>query len=221
MRERCSAIEAEEEAVICTGLSIARIVAIRPFVVNKGEQSGAPASIAYVARHLYHTAMHARTADGGVTLVLGVGNAMKGDDGVGPLVAAALTDRAARLSSTGGAPIEAIDCGTTPENYTGVLRRLRPAKLIVVDAAEMGLEAGQCRVIPHERAGSVGMSTHSMPLSLFVSYVQEMVGSVTLIGVQPQSMRFGARMSPEVAAAAERLVSILTEGREGEIEALN
>ncbi len=142
---------------------------------------------------------------------------MKGDDGVGPLVAAALTDRTERLPSTGGPAIEAIDCGTTPENYTSVLRRLRPAKLVVVDAAEMGLEVGQCRAISPERAGSVGMSTHSMPLSLFVSYVQEMVGSVLLIGVQPRSMRFGARMSPEVAAAAERLVSIILEGREDEI----
>lgn len=42
MRGGRSAVVVEEEAVICTGLSVARIVAIRPFVVNKGEQSVGP-----------------------------------------------------------------------------------------------------------------------------------------------------------------------------------
>ncbi len=149
----------------------------------------------------------------GVILVLGVGNSMKGDDGVGPYVARILMtgdlchDRSGRRSS-----LHAIDCGTTPENHTSVIRRMRPSRLIIVDAAEMGLAVGACRVIPVERAGALGLSTHSMPLSLFAAYVGELVPDILLIGVQPRSMAFGAAMSEDVRKAGEALALKLAQG---------
>ncbi len=147
-------------------------------------------------------------------LVLGIGNAMKGDDGLGPLVVTRLIARgeAARAQDNEGnyrPRVVALDCGTTPENYTSVIRRLQPRLLLIVDAAEMGLEPGECRVIPRDRVGSLGLSTHSMPLSLFMSYVDDLVERIVLLGVQPHSMALGVEMSPEVAAAAEDLIDCL------------
>ncbi len=174
--------------------------------------------VARVAGRLYHSRVSegldssAEIREG--VLVLGVGNLMKGDDAVGPVVAMRLGARGAVIDEPstrepGGKRIVALDCGTTPENYTSVIRRLRPQLLVIVDAAEMGLEAGQCRVIPRERVGSLGLSTHSMPLSLFMSYVDELVGEIILVGVQPHSMAFGAELSPGVVATAELLVECL------------
>ncbi len=152
----------------------------------------------------------------GAILVLGIGNAMKGDDGIGPYVAARLdaTCRGpARHPDVQPAPrVTALDCGTTPENYTSVVRRMRPELLILVDAAHMGLEPGDYRIIPAERAGALGLSTHSMPLSMFMSYVSDLACRIILIGVQPATMVLGQGLCGQVAASADRLVEILARG---------
>ena len=68
-------------------------------------------------------------------VVLGVGNFLHGDDGAGPAVAAGVL-------ALGLPGVSAFDCGTAPENFTGVVRRLHPDLLVVADAADMGLPAG-------------------------------------------------------------------------------
>ena len=178
--------------------------------------------VAGARRRLYHSRMSERVGTGDVAvLVLGVGNAMKGDDGLGPCVAGRLAEARAGKPSGMAAPILAIDCGTTPENYTAVIRRVHPDLLVIVDAAEMGLGAGECRVIPPERAGALGLSTHSMPLSLFVDYVRELAGEIRIVGVQPSSMRFGEQLSAEATAACETLAAMLAGGRLGEVRTLD
>jgi hydrogenase 3 maturation protease len=138
---------------------------------------------------------------------------MKGDDGVGPYVAARLIEECSGSGNRCTGNVVAIDCGTTPENFTSVIRRLHPELLVIVDAAEMGLGAGECRIIPPDRAGALGLSTHSMPLSLFVSYVADLARTVVIVGVQPHAMAFAEGLSPEVKTAAERLVSDLATGQ--------
>ncbi len=150
-------------------------------------------------------------------LVLGVGNPMKGDDGIGPAVAsrlALLCSEAGMGPTESGSPlITAFDCGTTPENYTSVVRRLQPQLLVIVDAAEMGIPPGNCRIIPRERLGALGLSTHSMPLSLFMSYVGGLADEIVLVGVQPVATTFGRGLSAEALAAIEALVECLLHGR--------
>jgi len=154
-------------------------------------------------------------------LVLGVGNTMKGDDGVGPYVVQRLLAAGAdRPACEASQSISAIDCGTVPENFTSSIRRLRPRLLVIVDAADMGLEVGEYRAIAGARVGSLGLSTHSMPLSLFMTYVSDLVGSILLIGVQPRTMALGDRLSAEVSAAGDTLVGLLTQGRAGDIKPL-
>lgn len=155
-------------------------------------------------------------------LVLGVGNPMKGDDGVGPYVASLLSaEPDGSLTCDAACHVRAIDCGTVPENYTSMVRRMHPDILVIVDAAEMGLPAGACRVIPLERAGALGLSTHSMPLSLFASYVCEMAASTILVGVQPRSMNFGTELSEEVRKAGQVLASMLAQGTLSTLQALD
>ncbi len=92
--------------------------------------------------------------------------------------------------------------------------------LVIVDAAEMGLDVGECRIIPAERVGALGLSTHSMPLSMFMSYVGDLAAKIVLVGVQPRSMAFGVGMSVEVAAAADALIECLERDRLDEVSVL-
>lgn len=147
-------------------------------------------------------------------LVMGIGNPLKGDDGVGPYVAGLLAVPKVDSADPSGARnvMESIDCGTVPENFTNVVRRLCPDLLVLVDAAEMGLQAGAIRVIPFDMVGALGLSTHSMPLSMFMSYVADLVGRVTLVGIQPESMHLGWEMCESVRRAGEELARILRAG---------
>ncbi|MFW6057010.1 MAG: hydrogenase maturation peptidase HycI [Chloroflexota bacterium] len=149
-----------------------------------------------------------------VTLVLGVGNVLKGDDAVGPYVAE-------RIATYAIETLSAIDCGTVPENYTSVVRRLRPDHLVVVDAADMGLSSGSVRIVPKNRAGALGLSTHSMPLSMFMDYVDGLAGRVTLVGIQPETMRLGEGISDCVRASADALVDAIVSGELSELPKLD
>ena len=155
-------------------------------------------------------------------LVLGVGNSLNGDDGIGPYVAA----RIAAACSIGGEGtgggrelhnVIALDCGTTPENYTAVVRRENPDVLVIVDAASMELAPGEIRVIPSERIGLLTLSTHSIPLSLFIAYIEGLASTVKLVGVQPVQMLLGQPISDVVRQAGEALVGLICENRLDEV----
>ena len=161
-------------------------------------------------------------------LVLGIGNTLKGDDGVGPYVVDRLNDCLCRLAATSdgteaaerGTERIAIDCGMVPENYSSVVRQHSPDRMVLVDAADMGLPPGSSRVIPPERAGVMCVSTHNMPLSLFVSYVKEFCPDVVLVGIQPERMQLGAAMCREVREGADEVARLIGEGRLNEIQLL-
>jgi hydrogenase 3 maturation protease len=158
-------------------------------------------------------------------LVLGVGNSLNGDDGIGPYVATRVAaacsagGEGARGKSGPGAVI-ALDCGTTPENYTAVVRRERPDVLVIVDAASMGLAPGEIRLIPPERIDVLTLSTHSIPLSLFITYIKGVASAVKLVGVQPVQMLFGQPLSDVTREAGETLVDLLCDGRLNEVRIL-
>lgn len=73
--------------------------------------------------------------------ILGVGNPLRRDDGVGPWVAE-------RMRGTGW---EVVVAGSRVENALGLVRRLAPDLLVVVDAAEMGLPRGASGGCPWRR----------------------------------------------------------------------
>ncbi len=144
-----------------------------------------------------------------MNILLGVGNELNGDDGIGVWMA--------RNFSCDG--WQAIDCFTVPENYTSEIKRSGAKKVLIVDAADMGLEAGEIRIIPKEKIGSAGFSTHSLPLSIFITHVEEITGAkIILVGIQPK--QFYSGISEEVKKAGKKLLKILKKDDIGKIKIL-
>lgn len=143
-------------------------------------------------------------------IVLGIGNPLGSDDAIGTYVARKLTEK---LKESGRQDITAIDAGPAPENYTSVIRQKRPEHLILVDAADMGLSAGSIRRLSADRIKNVAFSTHSMPLSALVSYVQEFCGQVYIIGVQPAQTTTGDKLSATVQKSGDRIVGMILDDR--------
>jgi hydrogenase 3 maturation protease len=137
--------------------------------------------------------------------VLGVGNEMNGDDGVGVRVVRAL---AARMAATPGLLL--IDGGTAPENFTGPIRRFRPDLIVEIDAAHQEQPPGTLAWLDWREADGMSASTHTLPPSVLASYLTSDLGcQMALIGVQPASLEMGRPLSPEVEAAADCLAAQL------------
>src|SRR5690242_13669932 len=79
--------------------------------------------------------------------ILGVGNQFRSDDGAGVLIARALSEREGAQASD---HLLVIEAGHAPENTTGELRKFAPELVLIIDAADMGVEPGSVQWIPEE-----------------------------------------------------------------------
>ena len=135
-------------------------------------------------------------------ILLGVGNSLRCDDGIGNWVAR-------HFAKPGWL---ALDCGTAPENFTGVVRREMPRVLVIVDAADLGEEPGTLRIVPKSRIIDTGIGTHMLPLHHLFDYLAPSVDEIVLMGIQPWQVAAGTDLSAPVLRAAEQLVAILQDG---------
>ncbi|ATO32386.1 hydrogenase maturation peptidase HycI [Dickeya dianthicola] len=137
-------------------------------------------------------------------MVLTVGNTLMGDDGAGPLLAE-------RMSQQPVAGWSVIDGGAIPENAAHTLRELKPRRLLVVDATDMGLAPGEIRIVDPERiAEDMLMNTHSLPLNYLIDSLKEDIPEVIFVGIQPALVAFYFPISPEVTRAVDTLYQRLS-----------
>ncbi len=110
------------------------------------------------------------------TLVLGCGNVLFGDDGFGPAVAGQLRCRADLPPST-----VVVDAGTSARQllFDLVLSPVRPRRLIVVDAVDMGRVPGEVWTIGPNELPSVKIddfSMHQLPTSNLLRELNDLAG---------------------------------------------
>ena len=139
----------------------------------------------------------------GRVVVVGVGNPLRGDDAAGCLVAR-------RLQGTPG--VRVVEAEEVPESFVGDIAAAMPDVVALVDAVDLGAEPGAVAMLEREQVATYAPTTHRMPLSLVMEVVQRRTGAdVFLIAVQPLTLAFGARVSPEVSATVEVLAAVLSE----------
>jgi len=144
-----------------------------------------------------------RTLRGSRTVILGVGNVLKGDDGVGPLVCEAL---AGKVSA------RVIDAGTVPENYIRPVIDTRPQVLLVVDAVDFRSAPGAIGLFRPDRINDVAFSTHALSLRLFVDVLaREIEFEMLLLGLQPACTQLGRPVSGAVLESIRELTEVLCE----------
>lgn len=136
-----------------------------------------------------------------------IGNREGGDDAVGPYIADKLKD-----------DFTVLDCGTVPENYTSVVKKQNPDNLIIVDAVDMGLEPGEIRIVPKEKIGVMHISTHGIPISVLIGYLEQYVENIIFIGIQPKTM--SGEMTETVRKSGDKLVELIKTNNLGRTETL-
>jgi hydrogenase maturation protease len=144
-----------------------------------------------------HSAQDARTVS---TVVLGLGNALRGDDGVGPAVIEWLEQQ----GLPGG--VEAIDGGTAGLDIVSTL--IERERAIIVDAANVGRAPGEwVRFTPDVtplKDKDTTLSLHAAGLTEALALgaaLKALPPTIIIYGVQPQSLDWSAQLSAEVQAA--------------------
>ncbi len=113
-----------------------------------------------------------RASSGVEAIVWGIGSELRGDDGIGVWVARAM---ARLLRDEGRVLVRA--CGLSPESYAPEVVRLRPRLLLVVDAAEVGLEPGGTKLLdPSLLVEEEVLLLHGLPTAQVLRWVLPFVG---------------------------------------------
>lgn len=137
-------------------------------------------------------------------LILGVGNELKCDDGVGPFIIKKLEKEFSEDN------IVLINGETVPENFTGKIKKDNPSHIIILDACLMDEEPGTVKVVSSENFVNIGISTHSMSLSYFVKYLtREHDFEIIFIGIEPESMDYNENLTEVVEKNALELIEII------------
>jgi hydrogenase 3 maturation protease len=158
-----------------------------------------PAVLQYMSNFLTD-GIKAAIAPKGRTLLITIGNPLRGDDGVGSFVGERV-----RFKSPGHGVINAY---TTPENIVQTAIDFKPGKIVLLDAAHFGGRPGEFRIIPLEHINQqTVISTHSFPLSVTFSIVKEDTGAeLVALGVEPASMEYEEGLTPAVKESALNLI---------------
>jgi hydrogenase 3 maturation protease len=102
--------------------------------------------------------------------------------------------------------------GTVPESITGPLRRYRPDHVLFLDAADMGALPGTIAVIEPEHIPATLVSTHVLPLSVVMEYVERETGAgVTLLGIQPNLSGADRDLTDQDQAYLDRNLRLLSQ----------
>ncbi len=134
--------------------------------------------------------------------ILGIGNDLRTDDGLGPYVINSL--------KTNHQDILIENVGSVPEGFARPLAEFGAERIIMIDAADMRKPPGHVELVTKNRIGGIALSTHSMPLSMLMYYLEQQTKGVTiLLGVQPASILFGEGLTPEIQKVAKKIISTL------------
>jgi hydrogenase 3 maturation protease len=132
-------------------------------------------------------------------ILMGIGNTLRGDDGIGAIIAQNFKDH----------DWLSIDCGVVPENFTSTIKKNKPNLIVLIDAVEMDIKSGEFRIISPDRISTLHLTTHSMPLSFLISYLKEFTQKLIFIGIQPEIIDYSNSVNPKLLKSSEEITRIL------------
>jgi hydrogenase 3 maturation protease len=131
------------------------------------------------------------------TCLVGVGNPLRRDDGVGPWIVGAVREAVA------GTRLSVVDAQSVPENFVHVVARADCRNVIFVDAVAVEGESGTVVFGPlAEFPEAESFSTHKLALSFSGKFLEAAGKKAYLLGIVPADLEFGEGLTAEVGRAA-------------------
>jgi hydrogenase maturation protease len=133
----------------------------------------------------------------GKTVIVGIGNILHGDDGLGPYLVDRLKKRIV---------VPCINAECSLDRYIGKIAREDPDTVVLVDAVHLNEKPGSVEILEPEELVDTRTSTHDLTPSSTVEILKQVItGEVYLLGIQPACVRLGAKISRRVKKAIRRL----------------
>jgi len=139
----------------------------------------------------------------GKTVIVGIGNSLRGDDGLGPELI---------LKLQGKLKAVCIDAGNSPESYTGKIVKENPDTILLVDAVHLNLPPGQYRILLPEEILKSGFTTHDISPRMFIEYLKTQTqANIYMLGVQPENVSLEEKMSGSIKRTLEEVAKLIKE----------
>lgn len=139
-------------------------------------------------------------------VIIGVGNRMRADDGIGSIIAAELMSQ---LPDN----ILVYDAESSPENYIDKIVQAKPDWVIFIDACNFKAQPGEFKLFEESEIQDISyglLSTHTLPLTLTIELIkQQHKCRVSLLGIQPKSFLMGLDISPELHDSRRKIIDYL------------
>ncbi len=138
-------------------------------------------------------------------IILGIGNELKCDDGIGPFIINKL-----KMENIENDKLLLINAETVPENFTGKIKKENPTHIMLIDACLMDSNPGEIKIVDSQDFANIGISTHSMSLSYFVKYLQQ--GNdfkIIFVGIEPESMDYSDKPTEVVEKSALEFIDLI------------
>ncbi|UCC95401.1 MAG: hydrogenase maturation protease [Candidatus Omnitrophota bacterium] len=129
--------------------------------------------------------------------IVGLGNILQSDDGVGAHIARGIKDKV---------HLQVFDVGLGLENYLGKLAQNVYDFFLVIDAGEFQAEEHFALFSPNQISDISLYFTHDSSLKLAIQYLQkEKIFDILIFTIKPRIHSFGEQLSEPVARAAEMI----------------
>jgi hydrogenase 3 maturation protease len=139
----------------------------------------------------------------GKTVIVGIGNSLRGDDGFGPALIEQIQGKVGCIC---------IDAGSAPEKFLGVIVKEEPDTILFVDAADLDLEPGQYRILEPVDIVKCGLTTHDMSSRMLIEFLENQTkANILMLGVQPQHLSLGEAMSQCLTETLDEIQMLIQE----------
>ncbi len=133
----------------------------------------------------------------GKVVLFGIGNILRGDDGLGPILLERLKGRVNAVC---------INAENAPEKYLGKIIKENPDTLLIIDAVHLNLGPGEYEIISSSNLRNTGFTTHDISLTMLIEYLKTEINSkIYILGVQPHRLRLG----DEISESIDNTISII------------
>ncbi|MFH1415270.1 MAG: hydrogenase maturation protease [Elusimicrobiota bacterium] len=132
------------------------------------------------------------------SVIMGIGNLSRGDDGIGVFISEKLAENNS---------IKVISCYEIPENYLVKVSNMNPDTVVFIDAVNMNKSPGSIEVL-HAEEVSQGLGTHNTGLDVLAEFISGSCGAeIFVVAIQPGNIC--GNINPEVREAGIRVIEVI------------
>ena len=138
----------------------------------------------------------------GKTVIVGIGNLLRGDDGLGPC----LVERLKRKLD-----VPCINAESCLDRYVGKIAREHPDTVLFIDAVHLGRKPGAFEIMRADEVLDTKTSTHDLTPRSAMDILKERTDSqLYLLGVQPANVQIGVGISSKIMKTVRYLDRAIT-----------